>query len=252
MRLTVDLNCDMGEGCANDAALMDYVSSVNIACGFHAGDANTMRRTVETAIEKGVAIGAHPGYRDRDNFGRTPMHLPLDEVRDIVTEQVNALRDVCGEAGATMRHIKPHGALYNQAVRDADLGRVIAQAVADIDKDLVYFGLSGSLMIDEAQKVGLLTASEVFADRTYASDGSLTPRTELNALIHETNAAVTQALDMIKYGRVRTIDGIMVNICADTVCLHGDAENALEFARAIYEALSYSGIAIRPVLSTLK
>lgn len=237
----------MGEGCGNDAALMDYVSSVSIACGFHAGDVATMRRTVDTAIEKSVAIGAHPGYRDHENFGRTPMSLPSNEIHDIVVEQVVALRDICEAAGGELRHVKPHGALYNQAAKDAELARTIANAVRAVDENLILFGLSGSVSIIEAEKCGLRTASEVFADRTYRPDGSLTPRSESNALIHETEAAVAQVLQMIKSHKVTATDGTTIPIIADTVCIHGDGENALEFARTIRQKLVENGIEIGPV-----
>jgi UPF0271 protein len=247
MGLTVDLNCDMGEGCANDAALLGYVSSANIACGFHAGDADTMKRTVDNALSKGVAIGAHPGYPDRENFGRTQMTMPLVDVREIVAEQIHALRDVCSAAGAELHHVKPHGALYNQAAKNADLARAIAEAVRDVDEELVYFGLSGSVMIDEAEKLGLRTASEVFADRTYQDDGSLTPRAEPNALISDTATSFTQVLDMIKYGRGRSTRGIMVGLQADTICIHGDGENALKFARAIHAELRKNDVRIAPI-----
>ncbi len=247
MGLTIDLNCDMGEGCANDAALMDYVSSVNIACGFHAGDADTMRRTVDTALEKDVAIGAHPGYRDRENFGRTKMLLPLDEVRGIVIEQINALRDICDAAGAILRHVKPHGALYNQAVKDAELARAVAEAVIDVDQALIYFGLSGSVMISEAEGCGLKTASEVFADRSYQSDGSLTQRTESNALITDPETGVAQVVQMIERKSVSSVDGAVVPIKADTVCIHGDGEHALAFAAAIHTRLIAGNVNIAPV-----
>ena len=247
MGLTVDLNCDMGEGCANDTALMGYVSSVNIACGFHAGDPDTMKRTVDNALRKGVAIGAHPGYPDHENFGRTPMTLPLEDVRKIVAEQINALRDVCSTAGAELHHVKPHGALYNQASKNADLARAIAEAVRTVDEELVYFGLSGSVMIDEAEKLGLRTAFEVFADRTYQDDGSLTPRTKPNALIRDTAAALTQVLDMVRYGRVRSTGGIMVGLQADTICIHGDSDHALEFARSIHAELRKNEVSIAPI-----
>lgn len=250
MGLTIDLNCDMGEGCANDAALMDYVSSVNIACGFHAGDADTMRRTVDTALEKSVAIGAHPGYRDRDNFGRSQMSLPLAAVRDILTEQINALRDICHAAGALLRHVKPHGALYNQAVKDAELSRTIAEAVRDVDPALVYFGLSGSVMISAAGKCGLRTASEAFADRTYQADGSLTPRSETTALIVDQGQAVAQVVQMIEQKSVTTTVGTAIPIKADTVCIHGDGEHALLFAAAITGHLAAKGIAIAPAWIT--
>jgi len=245
MGLSVDLNCDMGEGCGNDAALMDYVSSVNIACGFHAGDTETMHRTVETALEKGVAIGAHPGYRDRANFGRTPMDMPLNEVYDIITEQINILSEICGKMGAAIRHVKPHGALYNQAVKNAGLARTIAEAVRDVNRSLIYFGLSGSVMIDEAEKCALRTASEVFADRTYRPDASLTPRTEPNALIADTGQAVSQVMEMVRQQTVTAIDGTVVPLRADTICIHGDGENALGFARAIHAGLIEENVAIR-------
>ncbi len=245
--LSVDLNCDMGEGCGNDAVLMDYVSSANIACGFHAGDAATMRKTVETAIEKGVAIGAHPGYRDRENFGRVSMSLPPDEVYDIVIEQIVSLRDICEAAGGKLRHVKAHGALYNQAAKDAELAGAIASAVRDVDDNLMLFGLSGSIMIDEIEKFGLRSASEVFADRTYRSDGSLTPRSEPNALIHDTDAAVAQVLQMVKNQTITTTDGITIPIIADTICIHGDGENAVDFAQIIHRKLIDDGINIGPV-----
>ncbi len=244
MTLKIDLNCDMGEGCGNDAELMDYISSANIACGFHAGDAATMRKTVETALEKGVAIGAHPGYPDRENFGRVEMQFPPKRVYEIVTEQIGALNETAAAAGGKLSHVKAHGALYNQAARDTELAAAIAEAVIDFDKNLLLFCLSGSPMIAEVEKRGLRAASEVFADRSYQSDGSLTPRSESNALIKNTGVALNQVLDMIKYGRVRSTDAIMVPIVADTICLHGDGENALEFAMAISQALGNNNIDI--------
>jgi len=243
---TIDLNCDLGEGCGSDAELMRYISSANIACGFHAGDGDTMRRTVELALEHGVAIGAHPGYSDPENFGRTPMNLAPAEVRQLIFDQLEALKRVCDPAGATIGHIKPHGALYNQAAKDHELASAVVEAVADWDRDLIFYGLSGSEMIAEAEKVGLRTASEVFADRTYRSDGSLTPRTESNALITETETSLTQVLDMIRYGRVRSTDAIMVAIKCETVCLHGDGDHAVEFASLIRKKLETEGINIAP------
>lgn len=243
--LTIDLNCDMGEGCGDDAELMRFVSSTNIACGYHAGDRDTMRRTIDLALEYGVAIGAHPGYLDRENFGRTAMDLPLDEIRKLVTDQVVALKEIADAAGASISHVKPHGALYNQAARDRELAGAIADAVAAIDPRLTLFGLSGSFSISAGKARGLQTASEVFADRTYQSDASLTPRSDPNALIEETDVAITQVLNMIKYGRVRSTDGVMVKITAETVCLHGDGEHAVEFARALNAKLAEEGIAIK-------
>lgn len=245
--MKIDLNCDMGEGCTGDAELMRFITSANIACGFHAGDEDTMKRTVGSAIKNGVAIGAHPGYRDRENFGRTMLDLSVEEVTDIVTEQISALAQIVKSAGGTLNHVKPHGALYNQAAKDQNLAAAIVDAVRNFDDKLVLFGLSGSHLISEAANRGLRSASEVFADRTYTQDGSLTPRSELNALIHDQTAAVEQVLDMIKYGRVRSTDGIMVAITAETVCIHGDGENALQFAMAVNRSLRENKIDVAPV-----
>jgi len=241
---TIDLNCDLGEGCGSDAELMRYISSVNIACGFHAGDGDTMRRTVELALEHGVAIGAHPGYADPENFGRTQMNLAPAEVRQLILDQLEALKRACDPLGAKIGHVKPHGALYNQAAKDRELASAVVEPVAEWDQDLIFYGLSGSEMIAAAEKVGLRTASEVFADRTYRSDGSLTPRTEPNALITETETSVTQVLDMIRYGRVRSTDAIMVAIKCETVCLHGDGEHAVEFASLIRKRLEVNGFSV--------
>ncbi len=244
MLVSIDLNCDLGEGCGNDAELMKYISSANIACSGHAGDAATMRRTVELALEKNVAIGAHPGYKDRSNFGRSAMDISREEIADLITEQVNALAKICGEFGTTIRHVKPHGALYNQSAKDPEIALAIAEAVKQIDGDLILFGLSGSHSIAEAERIGLRTASEVFADRTYQNDGSLTPRSEPNALITDTQASMEQVLNMIKYGRVRTTDGIMLSIVAETICIHGDGQHAVEFARSINKALAEEGFSV--------
>ena len=244
--LTIDLNCDVGEGCPNDAELMKFISSANIACGFHAGDIDTMRKTVELALAEGVAIGAHPGYRDLSNFGRLPMDLSAAEVFDIVVEQINALSQVCKDSGAVLHHVKPHGALYNQAAKNAELAAAIADAVSSVDSGLILYGLSGSLLIAEAESAGVRTASEVFADRTYRADGSLTPRTEANALITDTERALAQALQMIRSRTVTATTGETVSIKADTLCIHGDGEHAVEFAKSINQALKDLAIKIRP------
>jgi len=245
----VDLNCDMGESfgfwtMGNDAELMNYVSSVNIACGFHAGDAATMRKTVETAVEKGVAIGAHPGYPDLQGFGRRAMSLSLEEVFDIVLYQVSALKGICEVSGDRLHHVKPHGALYNQAAKDQRLANAIAEAVRKIDGNLIIYGLSGSFLISEARHRGLAAASEVFADRTYQSDGSLTPRTQPNALIADSGKAVNQVLQMVEDQTVNTADGETIPIKTDTICIHGDGGNAVEFARKIRAALDNKGVSV--------
>ena len=234
---TVDLNSDMGEGCPNDAELMRYVSSANIACGYHAGDADTMRRTIDLALADRVAIGAHPGYRDRENFGRTTMSLPPEEVIDLVAEQIRSLEEICLQRGAKLHHVKPHGALYNQAAKDKDLAAAIAEAVTSFDSNLILYGLSGSYLISEAESAGLNTASEVFADRTYRPDGTLTPRSEPNALITNARQCVEQVIQMVESRTVTATDGSVIGIKADTICVHGDGENAVEFARAIRQAL---------------
>ena len=245
--LSIDLNCDVGEGCGNDAELLKIVSSANIACGYHAGDVDTMRRTADLAVENGVAIGAHPGYPDRDNFGRVAMDLSGTRVKEIIMDQVSALAEITKAAGGKLVHVKPHGALYNQSARDPDLAGTIAEAVWSFDPKLTLFGLSGSCSILEAERIGLRTASEVFADRTYQTDGSLTPRTAHDALIHDRERASVQVLDMIKYGRVRSVDAIMIQIVAETVCIHGDGENAVDVARSIADALARNNIAIRSI-----
>lgn len=243
----VDLNCDLGEGFETDAALMRYISSANIACGAHAGDMDTMKMTVDLAIEHGVAIGAHPGYPDRENFGRTAKDLPLSDVSSIVTEQIISLANIAEAAGAKLSHVKPHGALYNQSARDRDLATEIANAVREIDDSLILYGLSGSRSIDAATQCGLVSASEVFADRTYLNDGSLTPRSEPNAIIDDREIAINQALDMVKYGRVKTIESIMIHIRVDTICLHGDGEHAVDFASYLRQRFDESGIGVRSI-----
>jgi UPF0271 protein len=248
--LSIDLNCDMGESfgawrMGNDAELMNYVSSVNIACGYHAGDASVMRKTVEISLEKGVAVGAHPSFPDLQGFGRRRMSLSAPEIFDIVLYQVSALKGICEAFGAGLHHVKPHGALYSQAAKDSQIARTIAKAVKAIDKNLVFYGLSGSCLISEAENLGLKTASEVFADRTYQADGSLTPRSETNALIEDSKQAVSQVLQMIKEQTVTATSGENVPLNAETICIHGDGENALNFARTIREKLINNGIQIR-------
>lgn len=248
--LSIDLNCDMGESfgawqMGRDGELMDFVSSINIACGFHAGDAGVIRQTVETAAEKGVAIGAHPSFPDLQGFGRREMRLSAQEIFDIVLYQVSAVKGICEAFGAKLRHVKPHGALYNQAAKDAEIAEAIAEAVKRIDENLIFYGLSGSFLISEAEKLGLKTMSEVFADRTYQANGSLTPRSESNALIKNAETAALQVLQMIKEKSVTATSGERVAITAETVCIHGDGENALEFAKMINAKLTENGIEIK-------
>lgn len=243
---TIDLNCDMGEGCGNDEMLLNFVSSANIACGFHAGDAETMLRTAELALAKGVAIGAHPSFPDRENFGRTNMDLSPDEISKIVSDQIVSMQDICREIGTILHHVKPHGALYNMAAKDAKLAGAIVQAVKNLDVDLIMYGLSGSFLISEAQKSGLQTASEVFADRTYTADGTLTPRSQPNALITSGDESINQVLQMIGKRTVTATNGSEAPIDAETVCIHGDGPHAVEFAKAVRTKLEQEGIKVCP------
>ncbi len=240
-----DLNCDMGEGIGNDADIMPYISSANIACGYHAGDEITMRHTIELAMKYNVAIGAHVSFFDRANFGRTEMQLPEKEVYELVKKQMIILAEVAATLDVKLHHVKPHGALYNMSARDKGLAATIAKAVKDFDPNLILFGLSGSYSISEAASMELKAASEVFADRTYQDDGSLVPRSEPGPLIEEVDKAVQQVLQMIKPGTVTTISGKEIPIVADTICIHGDGKNAVAFAREIHEAIKKEGILLR-------
>ncbi len=250
--LTIDLNCDMGESfgaweMGSDAALMDFVSSVNIACGFHAGDASTIRKTVEMAIEKGVAVGAHPSFPDLQGFGRREMKMSATEIFDLVLYQIAAVKGICESLGSKLHHVKPHGALYNQAAKNKYSAAAIAGAVKAIDKNLILYGLSGSFLIAEAEKINLRTASEVFADRTYQPDGNITPRNLPNALITDAETAVLQVLQMISEKTVTTTNGEKFSLKAETVCIHGDGAHALEFARTINAKLKEQGVNIKRI-----
>lgn len=247
--LTVDLNCDMGEGCGNDAELMKLISSANIACGFHAGDEATMHRTVQLAIANDIAIGAHPGYRDFENFGRTDLNISPNEAFELVTEQIAIMNRVCESEGATLHHVKPHGALYNRAARDKELAAAIAHAVRTANSELILYGLSGSHLIFEAERAELRTASEVFADRSYQADGSLTPRTQDGALIEDSNDAVEQVIRMVEAKSVIATDGTKVSILADTICIHGDGAHAVDFASSLRRTLEERNIRITSIAS---
>ena len=245
----VDLNCDMGESdglyaLANDVAIMPYISSVNIACGFHAGDATVMYNTIDAALQYQLGIGAHPGFADKENFGRKEIQLSAQEIYELIVYQVGALMGFALAAGTRITHVKPHGALYNMAAKQPLMAAAIAKAVKAIDDRLVLYGLSGSHLILEAKAIGLPTASEIFADRTYQQDGSLTPRHLPNALIEDTDAAVAQVLQAIKKNTVTTVDGQPLFLEAETICIHGDGAHAAEFAKAIYTALLLNDISL--------
>jgi UPF0271 protein len=247
--LSIDINCDMGESThlwrydiENDLKLLRYVSSINIACGMHAGDSYTMHELVNAASIEGIAVGAHPGFADRDNFGRTNQVLPPEQIYDLVIYQLGALDAFLRVLNARLHHVKPHGALYNMAAKDAVMAEAICKAVYDYDSRLVLYGLSGSRLIEAATATGLTTYSEVFADRTYQDDGHLTPRTQANALIEDTQQSLRQVLQMVTRRTVTSVSGREVPIWADTVCVHGDSLHALEFARSIKEALLINGV----------
>lgn len=242
----VDLNCDMGEGAAADEEMLRYVTSANIACGFHAGGPDVMRRTVQAAIVHGVAIGAHPGLPDRENFGRLARAITPDEAYEIVVYQVGALDGFvrAADGGAKLIHVKPHGALYNMAALDAELADAVVRAVHAIDPGLVLVGLSGSELVRAGTRAGLATASEGFADRSYQPDGMLTPRGRADALLVDVDVAVSQAIRLVRDQCVRATDGSDVPVHAETICLHGDGAHAVEFARAIRQGLAAAGITV--------
>lgn len=228
----IDLNCDTGEGIGNDAAIMPFITSANIACGFHAGDETTMRATLRLTKQHGVAAGAHPSFPDRENFGRKEMHLPLGEVYQLVKQQVMHLQLLANEVNIVITHVKPHGALYNMAAKDEALATAIANAVKDCGVPIL-FGLSGSCLIRAGAAAGLKTASEVFADRTYNDDGSLTPRSQPGALLETEEEMVQQVSLLIQQQKVRTLNGKKIAMIADTVCLHGDGPHAVAFAQRL-------------------
>lgn len=243
---TLDFNCDLGEGCGHDAAIVPLVSSASIACGAHAGDAATMRETVALCLAHGVAIGAHPSFEDRGHLGRRELHLPPEAIADSIRRQVEALAEVCARLGARLRHVKPHGALYNLAARDPAVAEAIAQAVRALDPALVLYGLADSRLTEAGTAAGLAVAHEVFAERAYDGDGRLAPRGTPGAVIADLDAALAQVRLLLREGVVVARDGSQVPLRADTLCLHGDRPDAPSFARALRAALEAEGVAIRP------
>jgi UPF0271 protein len=247
--MKLDLNCDMGEHygawrMGDDEAILAHVTSANIACGFHAGDPATMRSTVQAALARGVAVGAHPALPDLQGFGRREMKVDPAEAYDLVLYQVGALAGFCRALGGRLHHVKPHGALYNMAARDTALADAIAHAVRDFDPGLVLYGLAGSALTGAGRALGLNTASEVFADRTYRCDGSLTPRSQPDAMIGDLQAAIAQVESMVLRGEVRATDGSLIEVEADTLCIHGDEPYAVVFAREIRAALERLGVSV--------
>jgi 5-oxoprolinase (ATP-hydrolysing) subunit A len=237
MNVFVDINCDTGEGIGNEAAIMPFITSANIACGFHAGDEAAMREMVALCLQHGVKIGAHPSFPDRENFGRVDSiakGLKPEAVAEIVSEQLFALQKICNELGATLHHVKPHGALYNRAAWDEEVAAQVCKGIKAVNPQLIVFGLSGSKMSGIAAQHGLFFLHEVFADRTYQDDGSLTLRSQANALITDEAACLAQAQQMISENKVTTVSGKQIPIQADTLCIHGDGPHAITFATVIH------------------
>jgi len=249
---TIDLNCDMGElpeaiADGTQEALMRYVTSANVACGGHAGDEQTMRATIEQAVRHSVAIGAHPGYEDRANFGRTDVHLAPEEISGSVERQIRALDEIAGKCGARIVHVKPHGALYNQAARDRIIARAIAGGVRRWRADVILVGLAGSIMLDEFHNAGFRIAAEAFADRRYEPDGSLRPRRFRDALIANPQQAADQALQIVEKSSVTDSSGATMPLRAQTLCLHGDTPGSPAIAEAIHQRLTAANVRLAPL-----
>lgn len=243
----IDLNCDVGElpeALADQGAIMRFISSANIACGGHAGDANTMRTTIEQALRHKIAIGAHPGYEDAANFGRQELRLSSDEIAGSVHRQILALDQIAARLGAHVRHVKAHGALYNQAAQDREIARAIAEGVKRWRTDVILVGLAGSLMLDEFRAAGFPVAAEAFADRTYEPDGSLRSRKLKNSLLTDPQAAAEQALQIVTHESVTAADGTCVSLRAQTICIHGDTNGAVQIAAQVRRRLEQVGIRI--------
>ncbi len=247
LQLKIDLNCDMGEmpeaiADGTQEALMRSVTSANVACGGHAGDEETMRATIQQAVRYGVAVGAHPGYADRENFGRLELKMPVSEVATSVYEQVRALAQVAESCGAHVVHVKPHGAFYNQAVKNRELARAIADGVARWNREAVLVGLAGSLMLEVFREAGFAVAAEAFADRRYEPDGTLRSRKFEDALIRDPESAARQALGIVERGAVQASDGSDVAVAAQTICIHGDTPGAPAIAGEVARVLRESGV----------
>lgn len=248
----VDLNSDLGESfgafqMGQDEKVLDVVTSANIACGYHAGDHNVMSKTVKMAIEKGVGLGAHPGLHDLIGFGRRIIQVDPMDVYNLVVYQIGALQAFAHVHSASLNHVKPHGALFNIASKDKEIAQAIAAAVYDVDRKLILFGLAKGELVKAGREKGLTTAQEVFADRTYQPDGTLTPRTQPNAMIHNIDEATQQVVRMIKEGKVKAVDGSDVDIHAETICVHGDEPSALLLVRNLKQVLQHHQIAIKKV-----
>jgi len=245
MSLVVDLNADLGEDAEHDEELLALVTSANIACGFHAGDADTMRKAIESARTNKVAVGAHPSLFDRENFGRKEFPAKPQEVLDGVVYQLGIFAAIADAAGVRPNHVKPHGALYNMAVRNEALADAIGRAIASVDKTLILFAPQNSALSHAGKQNGLQIAHEVFADRNHLRDGTLVSRTRPDALLHDPSEAGPRVVRMLREGKVRSVDGVDVDVRAETICLHGDNPEAVDFARLLRSRLDEEGIAIR-------
>ncbi len=246
MKLVVDLNADLGEGAGHDDELLEFVTSANIACGFHAGDADTIHRSIEAARDHGVAVGAHPSLFDRENFGRKELPVTPEEVCDAVTYQLGVFSAITEALGVRPNHVKPHGALYHIAARDERIAGAVAHAITSTDRTLILFAPDGSALARMAEASGLKIAGEVFADRNYLADGTLVPRTRLDALLYDPVEAAARVLRMLRDDKVRSVDGVDIDVQAETVCVHGDTPGAVEFARALRAQLKNEGVTIAP------
>jgi UPF0271 protein len=241
----IDFNCDLGEGTGNDEAIMPFISSASIACGYHAGDEATMKATVALCKKYNVAIGAHPSFSDKENFGRTNMQLSAEEIYQIVLRQITLLAEIAHQQDKKLQHVKPHGALYNMAAKDIAIANAIAKAVKDCNEHLLLFGLPNSKVELAAHNHNISFIGEAFADRTYQSDGSLTSRTEANALIDDETQSISQVLQLVNHKTITAVNGEVINVNAQTICLHGDGKQAVQFAEALHGKLLSSGITIQ-------
>ncbi len=244
-RLEIDINCDMGEGISNDATIMPFISSANIACGYHAGDERTLWDTIRLAKENNVAAGAHVSFLDKANFGRSEMVLPVPAIYELVIQQLIIIREIADSFDVKLHHVKPHGALYNMAANDAGIAKAIAEAVRDFDHKLIIYGLSNSLSINEAEAAGLKAANEVFADRVYLDDGSLVPRSQKGAVIEDSVKLIEQVLQIVNKKTIITQSGKEIPVKAETICIHGDNEHAAVFAKSIFETLKQNQVVIK-------
>ena len=244
MKLSVDLNADLGEGSGHDAELFELISSANIATGFHAGDSDTMHAAISAAMQHGVAVGAHPSFFDRENFGRKELKVPNEEVFDAVAYQLGIFQAIASALGVRPNHVKPHGALYNMAVRDEKLADAIARGIESVDPKLILFAPDNTELAHAGETHGVQIAREIFADRNYLNDGWLVPRTRPDALLRDPKEAAERVLRMLREGKVRSVEGHDVDVRGETICVHGDTPGAVEFARELRTQLEREGVGI--------